>query len=129
MKIRERLLECKVKLGIKSDYGLAKALGINRGTLSGYMTGKRIPDAFAAVKMAEILKVHPLLLLAEFEAESEKDETKRAFWENFVQRIKSGAMGMWASIFTAIWSTEPSVRATLDGIRIMPRYGENQKPV
>lgn len=119
MKIKERLLECKVKLGIKSDYGLAKALKSDRRRISEYMAGTRKPDAYIAVKMAEILKVHPLLLLAEFESETEKNEEKRNFWINFAQRIKSGAAGMWASIFTAIWFIEPSVRATLDGIRIM----------
>lgn len=119
MKIRERLLECKVKLGIKSDYALAKALGINRGTLSGYMTGKRIPDAFAAIKMAEILKVHPLLLLAEFEAESEKNEEKRNFWLNFGRRIKTGAMGMLVLISTAFWLPEPRAEVASPEIRIM----------
>ena len=103
MKTRERLLECKIKLEIKSDYGLAKALGINRGTLSGYLTGKRKADAFAAVKIGEILKVHPMILWAEFEAEGAKTVERKAFWQNFAQRIKTGAIGMLALISTAFW--------------------------
>lgn len=101
MKIKERLLECKIKLGVKSDYALAKALGINRGTLSGYLTAKREPDAYTAVKMAEILNVHPLLLLAEFEAETAKTAERKAFWLNFVQRIRSGAVAITALIYMA----------------------------
>lgn len=119
MTIRERLKDCKIKEGIQSDYGLAKRLGINPARICDYMAGRRTPDAYTAIKMAEILKVHPLLLLAEFEAETAKDETRRNFWINFAQRIKSGAVGMWASIFTATWLIEPSSLATLDGIRIM----------
>lgn len=106
MKAKERLLECKIKLKISSDYGLAKALGIHRGRISDYMSGKMTPDAYAAVKMAEILEVHPMLLLAEFGAESEKDENKRAFWVNFVLRIKSGLLAMLVLICSAFWLPE-----------------------
>ena len=112
MKIKERLLECKVKLGIKSDYALAKVLGINRGTLSGYMKGGRLPDAFTAVRIGEILNVHPLILLAEFEAENAKTEEQRGFWLNFGRRIKSGALGMLALTFTAFWWTEAKTGTT-----------------
>lgn len=107
MTIRERLKDCKIKEGIKSDYGLAKVLGINPARICDYMAGRRTPDAYTAVKMAEILKIHPLLLLAEFEAETEKDETRRNFWVNFAQRIKTGTVGMLVLIFTVFWSPEP----------------------
>ena len=107
MKSRERLLECKIKLKISSDYGLAKALEINRARVHDYMNGKRTPDAYTAVKMAEILKIHPLLLIAEFEEEKEKDLGKKAFWGNFERRIKAGAVGIVVLISTAFWSPEP----------------------
>lgn len=107
MKIRERLLECKVKAGIRSDYKLAEALGTRRQVISELMSGKRKPDAYIAVKMAEILKVHPLLLQAEFEAENAKTDERKAFWLNFAQRIKAGTLGILALISTAFWSPEP----------------------
>lgn len=107
MKIRERLLECKIKLGIKTDYKLAQALKIDRRRISDYMAGKRKPDAYIAVKMADVLKTHPLLLLAEFEGETERNEEIRNFWVNFAQRIKAGAVGMLVLISTAFWSPEP----------------------
>lgn len=104
MKSTERLLQCKIKLGIKTDYKLAQALGINRARVHNYMAGKATPDVYAAIKMAEILKVHPLMLVAEFEEEAAKDEKKKAFWSNFAQRIKTGALGMLVLTFTAFWS-------------------------
>lgn len=113
MKIRERLLECKIKAGIKSDYKLAEVLGTSRQRISEVMNGKCKPDAYIAVKMADILKIHPLMLLAEFEAETAKDETRRNFWVNFAQRIKTGAVAMLVLISIAFWSPEPKAKGLL----------------
>jgi transcriptional regulator with XRE-family HTH domain len=103
MKIRERLLEFKVKLGIKSDYKLAEALGCSRQRISELMSGKVKPDAYFAIRIGEVLGIHPLILLAEFEAESAKTTERKAFWENFAQRIKTGAVAMLVLISTAFW--------------------------
>lgn len=88
MKIRERLLECKVKAGLKSDYALAKALDCPRQTISEVMHGKRKPDAYLAFKISNLLKIHPLILLAEFEAETAKTEERAEFWLAFERRKK-----------------------------------------
>jgi len=106
MKIRERLLECKVKAKISSDYKLAEVLGTRRQVISELMNGKRKPDAYIAVRIGEILKIHPMMLWAEFEAESAKTVERKTFWENFGQRIKTGAVAMGVLIFTAFWSPE-----------------------
>jgi len=103
MKIKERLLECKVKRGIKSDYKLANTLGCSRQQISALMNGKVKPDAFYAVKIGEILKIHPLILLAEFEAENAKTVDRKTFWLNFGQRIKTGAVAMLVLISTVFW--------------------------
>ena len=71
------------------------------------MNGKRKPDAYIAVKIGEILKVHPLLLQAEFEAEMAKTEERKTFWLNFKLRIKTGLLGIVVLIFTAFLSPEP----------------------
>ncbi len=111
MKLRERLLECKIKLRISRDYALAKALKINSARICDDMAGRRIPDTYTTIKMAEILKVHPLLLVAEFEGDMEKDEEKKTFWLTFAQRIKTGAIAILALICIVIWS--PVQEATL----------------
>ena len=112
MKIKERLLECKVILGIKSDYKLAEVLGCPRQRISELMNGKVKPDAYFAVRIGEVLNVHPLILLAEFEAENAKTEERRGFWLNFGRRIKSGALGMLALTFTAFWWPEAKTGTT-----------------
>jgi len=90
-KAKELLLECKVKLGIKTDYKLAQALKIDRGIVSGYMSGKRVPDAYACVQMALILKRDPAEIIAIVESESEKNEKRKAFWVDFLQHVRQAS--------------------------------------
>ena len=115
MKIKERLLECKVKAKISSDYKLAEVLGTSRQIISALMNGKQKPDAYIAVRIGERLKIHPMILWAEFEAESAKTTERKAFWENFAQRIKTGAVAMGVLIFTAFWCPDAEAAGlTLD---------------
>ena len=106
MKIKERLLECKVKAKVSSDYKLAKILDCSPQSISELMHDKRKPDAYLAIRIGEVLGIHPLILLAEFEAESAKTVDRKTFWLNFAQRIKTGAVAMGVLIFTAFWSPE-----------------------
>lgn len=100
-KAKELLLECKIKLGVKTDYKLAQALKIHRGIVSDYMSGKRIPDAYACVQMALVLKRDPTEIIAIVESESEKNEKRRTFWLDFLLHAKQAArLGMLALIFT-----------------------------
>lgn len=94
MKTKELLLECKIAAKVSSDYALAKALGLHRQLISDYMSGKRVPDAYAAVRIALLLKRDPAEIIATIEAETEKNPAKRAFWADFLQRVKkAGALG------------------------------------
>jgi transcriptional regulator with XRE-family HTH domain len=88
MRTSELLKDCKIKLKISSDYALAKELGINSGRISDYMSGKRTPNAYAAVKIAECLGLDPLALIAEFEELTAKNATERGFWADFRARAK-----------------------------------------
>lgn len=106
MKIKERLLECKVKEKISSNYKLAKILDCSPQSISELMHDKRKPDAYLAIRIGEVLGIHPLILLAEFEAESAKTTKRKAFWQNFAQRIKTGAVAMLASICIVFWSPD-----------------------
>lgn len=90
-KTRELLLECKIKLGIDTDYKLAKAMEIHSGLISNYMSGKRIPDAYACIRMSMILQRNPAEIIALVEAESEKNEKRKAFWVDFLARAKQAA--------------------------------------
>ena len=90
-KAKELLLECKIKLGIESDYKLAQALEVHRTRISEYMNEKRTPDAYAAVRIAQILGRDPAEIIATIEADSEKNPKRREFWRDFLQRATQAA--------------------------------------
>lgn len=97
-KAKELLLECKIKLGVKTDYKLAQALQIDRARISDYMAEKRTPDAFACVQMALILQRDPAEIIAIIESESEKNEKRKTFWLDFLRRVekasRAGTLGL-----------------------------------
>lgn len=101
-KAKELLLECKIKLGIQTDYKLAQALEIHTGRVADYMNGKRAPDAYTCVRMALILGRDPAEVIAEVEADTEKNDKRRAFWADFLQRAsKAAKLGTLALCFMA----------------------------
>jgi transcriptional regulator with XRE-family HTH domain len=91
MKTKELLLECKIAAKVTSDYALAKVLNIPRQRISEYMAGKVTPDNFAMFKISMLLNRDPITVIAEIEAESEKNEKKKSFWVDFLQRAQKAA--------------------------------------
>ncbi len=90
-KAKELLLEYKIKLGIKTDYKLAQALELHRGDLGQYLSGKRTPDAYTCVRIALVLGKDPAEVIAEIELETDKNETRKAFWRTFLMRTSHTA--------------------------------------
>jgi transcriptional regulator with XRE-family HTH domain len=79
----------KEKLGIESDYGLAKRLGFSLSTVSNYRTGRRILDDDAALIVAQALDVHPFNVIAAVNAERAKTPEMRARWMGLVEGFLS----------------------------------------
>ncbi len=98
MNAKELLLECKVRLKIESDYGLAKKLEIPTQRLSEYMKGKVNLNSYELTRIALVLGRDPIGLIAAYEAEHEKNPVKAAFWQSFLQRAikatKTGTLGL-----------------------------------
>lgn len=57
------------------------------------MSGKRTPNTYALVRIAECLGLDALALIAEFEEETAKNETERGFWAGFRLRVKQPLKG------------------------------------
>jgi transcriptional regulator with XRE-family HTH domain len=89
MKTIDYLKKVKECIDISSDYALAKKLGVTKQTISGYMNGSRVMDDYIAAKVADVLKINPLRVIAEANAEREKDSQKAEFW----RKLASGAQG------------------------------------
>ena len=89
MNTLDYLAACKKKLGIESDYALAKALNIKQPTISGYRMGRSRIDDDVALKISEILGVHPLQVIADANAERAKTPEMRAVWSNLMSRVQA----------------------------------------
>jgi transcriptional regulator with XRE-family HTH domain len=81
----EYLAACKRRLGIESDYALAKALGISHSAICGYRAGRSRIDDEVALSIAQILRLNPLEVIAQANAERAKTPEARARWEGLLQ--------------------------------------------
>ena len=79
--------EVKTAKNIQTDYALAKTLNLHSGLISDYYSGKRIPNEFACMKIAEALNCSYEEVTALIRIESEKDEKRREEWVAFYQKI------------------------------------------
>ena len=83
----ELLDAAKAKIGITSDYALAKALGVSQPAVTGYRAGRRIFDDDTALAIAEILGVHPLQVIAAANAERAKTPEQRERWSGVMEKF------------------------------------------
>lgn len=91
MKTAEYWRAAKRALKIDSDYALAKRLEITRASASLLVNGHSTMSNTTAAKIAEILKLDPLQVIADCELER---GTNDAFW----RRIRDAAMFAFCAI-------------------------------
>lgn len=84
----EYLDAVKKATGIASDYGIAKRLGFSLSALSSYRTGRRFFDDDAALTVAQVLNINPLLVIASVNAERAKTPELRARWLGLVEGFR-----------------------------------------
>jgi len=84
----ENVLErVKSQHGLKSDYMVAKVLGIHPANISGWRHGKSLPDENMCVILAGAASIDPLFLTASMQAQRSKNDTARAIWEQVAERL------------------------------------------
>lgn len=98
MEIEKLLDECKDKLDVKSDYALAKKLVIHAGLISDYRAGKREPDEYACLKIAEVLGLDAEALMVHFAARKAKNPKVREYLQKYSERLG----GLAAAIFIVV---------------------------
>lgn len=106
MKTIKYLDRVKKKLDISSNYGLAKAMELERQMVNAYYRGERVPDAYACTKIAILLGEDPALVIAEIQAENEKNAKKKGFWRDFALRVGKLAVVIVAPIFMLSYEHE-----------------------
>lgn len=91
------LADCKRKLGIESDYALAKSLGLSRAMVSEYQnTGRTMSDA-TAIRVAELLDIEPREVFAAMQVDRAQSDVQRKAWE-WLYRAAKKAAGAAASV-------------------------------
>lgn len=83
MKTTQYCAAMKQRLQITSDYALAKALGVPKQTISNYANGVRTFDNTMAAKVAEILDVPVMKVIADMELER---GTNDELWKRIARR-------------------------------------------
>lgn len=88
----------KAKIGITSDYALAKKLGVNQARISAYRHGKEKPDFYICLKAGIFLNIDPVRIQAEIELEKEKNEDRVLFLRDFLSRSTPAVLVMLVSL-------------------------------
>lgn len=73
-------------------YAVAQLLELPEKHVRSWYLGKSRPDTFSCVRIAELLALDPLQVIADVEAEREKDEVKRARWMELSRRLGRAAV-------------------------------------
>lgn len=87
MDTRKYLDAVRRKIGAESNAEVARALGLSRAAMTKYYNGERIIDDYTAARVAEVLGIDPLTVIAQANAEREKDGEKRQFWERLAHAV------------------------------------------
>lgn len=80
-------LDAAIKtLNLPSSYALAKKMHMPRGHVQEIRTGKRAVPLSAAYWLAITLELDPAEVVADLEAQREKNPVKQEFWRSFLSR-------------------------------------------
>lgn len=75
----------KSALKIESDYALAKALKLTSSAVSNYRAGRSHMDDETACKIAEIIGMHPGLVMLDMHRERAKSPKDAALWKEIFE--------------------------------------------
>jgi DNA-binding XRE family transcriptional regulator len=109
--------------GTGSDYKLAKLLGVPRTTISNYRTGRSQMDDRIAIRIAELVGVPPVSVVAEIHAERARDPNSQAFWAELGAAMKKArnVVAGAAVMMTALGLGLPSPAEAKAGVSV-PAY-------
>jgi hypothetical protein len=71
--------------GLKTDYAVAKALKIRPSTVYGYRDGRSHPDDEVSVRIAELVNMHPGLVMLDMHRERAKTPQERGLWKEIFE--------------------------------------------
>lgn len=86
----EYLDALRAKLSLSSDYQLAKELGLTRQAVSNYRNGTNHFDDDIAMKVAEILEIHPGRVALDMVRQRAKTPQQKALWTGIAEKFSMG---------------------------------------
>lgn len=99
--------ELKKHWGIESDYALAKKLETSGSVLHSYRTGRTRFDNYMCMRVAEILHLDPMLVIADIQAEREKRPEVKKYWINLAQSLRHTAALLAVVMLSALLWASP----------------------
>ena len=85
MTIDELLDQAKTRANLKSDYALAKVLGVSTGIVANWRKEKRHPSNEEAIKLATLAGLDERQVIAEIEYRTANTEKKKEFWKHYLK--------------------------------------------
>ncbi|MDD3482985.1 hypothetical protein [Azovibrio restrictus] len=102
---------------------LAELIGMKRENLSAAKRHKSGIAPYAATKLAQIVGVEPLEVIAASELVTEKNDERRKFWSPFVEHARAACMLIALGSVTNFVTPSPAVASTTgqnyDGIQVV----------
>lgn len=94
------------KVICKTDSELARAIGRTYREVWAYRKGKKTPDVTTSTKLALLIGVEPIEIIACIEALSAKDDDKKEFWTGFLLQHKLLTITALSLILSASYGIE-----------------------
>ena len=78
------------RLPVTSDYAVAKALGVSKQAVSRYMKGVSHFDDYVAIRVAKMLEIDPLQVIADVNHQRAENPEVKAVWAALMEKISKG---------------------------------------
>lgn len=95
----------KERHGLKSDYQICKMIETSTALMSGWRSGKSLPDERYCQKLAEAAGIDPLVLAASMQSQRSKTEEARSLWAMVAERLQMVPQALAAAFFAVLFAT------------------------
>lgn len=106
----------KAAHGLTSDYKLAQVLGVSKANISNYRNGHRHPETEVCLRIAELAKLDPDVVVCSVQAERSTTEISRSHWASIAARLATPATALGAILSVAfLGAPAPADAVPIDG--------------
>lgn len=116
----EYLDAAKEKMGVESDYEFAKRMKVPNANIAGIRNGHRAMSIDLAFKVAIAIEMDPADVIADLEAQREKNEERREFFRGFLQ--KHAGIASHLSLFGIAMAVGMNISKALELAQLSTRH-------